>query len=397
MSADEPPRDFEMITTAPAGSLSATAEDMANFMIAQLQGGRFKDEQILKPETAAFMHSPSLDEPSGFATLAHGFFRATENGRLVLGHGGDTIVFHTDLNLLPDEGVGIFVSFNSRGARDAVYGIRQRLFADFIDRYFPEPDDGTAPPVIATAAADAKELAGSYESSRRIETSFLGLFYILQQATVQANDDGTISIDSEGDSKYREIEKDLWREENGDHMLKVSRVDGYITIADSQNPTSVLQAVPAIRNASVNIAILSGSLIALVIALLTWPISWWYRRKFRQPPPLSGTPLVAYRLTRLAALADFAYLFGWYSVLAPILQNRLDTYNTSLDGTLRMLQFGALIPILGAAVGIWNTWLTMRSERHWIAKIASAILAAALIGIVWIGWAGSLLNFNLEY
>lgn len=39
-------RGFEYVPLAPAGSISATAVDMANFMIAHLQDGRFGDSRI---------------------------------------------------------------------------------------------------------------------------------------------------------------------------------------------------------------------------------------------------------------------------------------------------------------------------------------------------------------
>jgi CubicO group peptidase (beta-lactamase class C family) len=112
-TSETPPSPFELVGTGPAGQISATGADMANFMLAHLQGGRFGDAQILRPETVRLMHSPSLEMPQGFDTLAHGFFRGRRNGRTLLSHGGDTVVFHSDLNLLPQEGVGIFVSFNS--------------------------------------------------------------------------------------------------------------------------------------------------------------------------------------------------------------------------------------------------------------------------------------------
>jgi CubicO group peptidase (beta-lactamase class C family) len=397
MSEDGPPRAFEMVTTAPAGSLSTTADDMANFMIAHLQDGRFGDEQILSPETARLMHSPSVPQPPGFATMAHGFFSGTHNGRWVIGHGGDTVVFHTDMNLLPEEGVGFFVCFNSRGANDAVYGVRGRLFDDFMDRYFPAPARQQDEPAIADAAVHAQEIAGKYHSSRRIEKAFLRLLYILWQTDVTANEDGTISLSSEPGEKYREIAPDLWREEGGDHELLITEVNGVRTIVDSENPTSVLQPVPASRNATVNMFILSGSVVVLVLVLVAWPIGWWYRRLYQQPPPISSSRLVAGRLTRFAALADLAYLFGWYFALQPVLQNRLDAYGPSLDGLLVALQIGALVPIAGAAVGLWNAWLTIRSDRRWTAKIGNVVLAAALVGIVWLAWAGGLMIFNLEY
>ncbi len=138
-TASLPPVAYEQVVTRPAGSATTTASDMSRFMIAHLQHGRLDDAQILRPETAERMHSPSEIAPPGFATMAHGFFREEHNGHLVIGHGGDTVVFHTELDLLPNEGVGIFYTFNSRGRDEAVYGARMALFDGFMDRYFPAP------------------------------------------------------------------------------------------------------------------------------------------------------------------------------------------------------------------------------------------------------------------
>jgi CubicO group peptidase (beta-lactamase class C family) len=49
LASDEKPYPFEFIEIAPAGSLSATATDMAHFMIAHLNEGRYGDAAILKP------------------------------------------------------------------------------------------------------------------------------------------------------------------------------------------------------------------------------------------------------------------------------------------------------------------------------------------------------------
>jgi hypothetical protein len=343
------------------------------------------------------MHTPSLDNPPHFATLAHGFFSATENGRRVIGHGGDTILFHSDLNLIPEEGVGFFVSFNSRGARESVYGIRQRLFADFMDRYFPEPVAGDDPPAITDTEAGARDIAGRYQSSRRIETAFLKLIYLLQQAEVIANDDGTVSFASDPDRKYREIASGLWREEQGDHALYVTRVNGRITIIESDNPTSVLQAVPAVQSAGLNSLILIISSGTLLLVLVAWPIGWRYRRLHNRPLDLPTDQSLARLLVRVAAIGSLTYLAGWYLAFQPLLQNRLDAYGPSLDALLRTLQIGAIVPIAGVAVGSWNAWLVLRSDRHWSIKLGNLLLAAALVGILWIALIGKLVSFNLEY
>ncbi|WP_420140758.1 serine hydrolase [Sphingomonas sp.] len=394
--SDAAPSKFELVTTAPAGSVSATGADMGRFMIALLQQGRLGDTRILRPETARLMFQPTFAAPAGFDTMAHGFFHGRRNGRLVVGHGGDTIVFHTDLNMLPEENVGIFVSFNSRGADNSVYGARERLFDLFMDRYFPAPRT-PARPAIADAAAHAAAIAGRYESSRRVETGFISLFYLIQQDQLVANEDGTVSLSSIEDKKFREVVPGLWREVGGARQLLVTQVGGRRAIIDSANPVGILQAVPLARNAVVNQLIAVLSVIVLIATLIAWPASAWLRRRYKLPTRLTGQAARVRLATRVAAAADLLYLGAWYTVLAPILQNRVDAYNDGLDGWIRVLQVAALVPVLGAAVGLWNAALAFRDRRGWGAVVRSVIVALALLGIVWIAWMGRLIGFDLNY
>ena len=48
---------FEYVQVWPAGSLSSTSEDMAKFMIAHLQNGRYGNSRILQEATAQRMHA----------------------------------------------------------------------------------------------------------------------------------------------------------------------------------------------------------------------------------------------------------------------------------------------------------------------------------------------------
>ena len=394
--SDGPPAKFELVITAPAGSVSSTAGDMANFMIAHLQDGRFGDTQILRPETARLLRQPTRAVPAGFDTLAHGFFLATRNDTPVIGHGGDTIVFHTDLNMLPQKGVGIFVSFNSRGRQDAVYGVRERLFDLFMDRYFPAPRRAT-PPAIASAARDAAALAGHYESSRRVETGFISLFYLIQQDQVVAHDDGTISLASIDDKRFREIAPGRWRETEGMRQLLVTQDGGRRTIVDSANPVGVLQAVPAWRDATVFQLVAALSILTLLLTVLLWPVATWLRRRDRLPPVAAGTAALARRLTRIAAVADLLYIAGWYMILAPILSTQVDAYNSQLDGKIRAMQVAALVPVAAAAIGCWNVALAVRQRLGIGVRLRAIIVALAMLGLLWIAWMGNLIGWNLNY
>jgi len=58
------------------------------------------------------MHGTTFTPFPGAQSVALGLFRNDTNGHRVLIHDGDLSGFHTDLEMLPDEGVGFFVSVN---------------------------------------------------------------------------------------------------------------------------------------------------------------------------------------------------------------------------------------------------------------------------------------------
>ena len=111
----EPPKDFEFVQAWPAGSLSTTAEDMTHYMIAHLQNGEYNGARILKPETAQLMHSRAFGLVPELNGMAYGFYEESRNGHRIIGHGGDSQWFHSDMHLMLDDHIGFFVSYNSAG------------------------------------------------------------------------------------------------------------------------------------------------------------------------------------------------------------------------------------------------------------------------------------------
>jgi CubicO group peptidase (beta-lactamase class C family) len=400
MKGSGAPLPFELITTAPAGSVTTTAADMAQFMLAYLQQGRVDDGQILSAETVREMQSGKggFDVPAGFDTMSYGFFDARKNGRRVIGHGGDTILFHSDLNLLPEDGVGIFMSVNSRGAEDAVYALRSGLFDAFMDRYFPVPKHASAATALETAVEDAQRIAGRYESSRRIDTGFLSLFYMLSQTVIVANPDGTIAMPSLGELKtFRETAPDLWSEVGGDQQVALAMIDGRRAVIDSHDPTSILQQVAAQRSAAWNLPALFIAVTILVLTIILWPVNALVRRRYHSPLVLSGRERTAHLLPRIAALIALVYLLCWFAMLTPILSNDLDGYNNTLDPQMRLLQFAGLVLILAAGATVWSAWRTLRGSRGIGAKLGAVLIAFAVLEIVWMGFAFKMISWNLDY
>jgi CubicO group peptidase (beta-lactamase class C family) len=390
--ASQPAQHYELIATPAAGSAATTASDMARFMLAHLQ-----QSEILHGDTARLMHTPSETALPGFSTMAHGFFYETRNGRTLIGHGGDTLFFHTELQLLPQEGVGIFYSFNSRGKEDAVYGLRKAVLDQFMARYFPPPATPEEPATRPSAQQDAQKIAGRYESSRRVEHGFLSVFYLLQQTVIGADPDGTITAPkflAQGDAHFREIAPDTWQEVGGQRRLALQNINGIPTVLDSDDPTSVLQLAPVRRSGALNLTVLLCSFVILTLAVVLWPITYWVRRHYqRSAVPNQGPRTVL----RVAALFDLLWLAAWCIVLTPVLSIQLDFYSTALDPVIRTLQIAGVIVIVLAVAGGWNLWRLCTSEVSWPARVGNGLIAAALIGLVWIGVIGGLISFNLNY
>lgn len=69
-------------------------------MIAHLQDGEYNDVRILNPETARLMHSRAWTNVAELNGGAYGFYEESRNGHHIIGHGGDTGWFHSDMHLM---------------------------------------------------------------------------------------------------------------------------------------------------------------------------------------------------------------------------------------------------------------------------------------------------------
>lgn len=156
--ASDEPKPFEVVVPFPAGSMSTTASDTARFMLAHLQNGKLDSALMLRPETVQLMHSRLFALDPAANAMAYGFYEESRNGRRIIGHAGDTLYFHSDLHLIPDAGVGFFVSHNSLGRGNPPP--RTTLWAMFLDRYFPY--NASVTPTLESAKEDANAVSGSY-------------------------------------------------------------------------------------------------------------------------------------------------------------------------------------------------------------------------------------------
>jgi CubicO group peptidase (beta-lactamase class C family) len=401
--ASQPAKPYELINAAPAGSLAGTGSDMGRFMIAHLQDGRYGSVQILRPETARLMHAMADQPTPPFPGMALGFYRDDLNGHLVIAHGGDTQVFHSDLHLFLNDGVGLYISMNSTGKEGAAQTVRALLAQQFADRYFPAPATA-ALPTASTAKHDAAIMAGTYWASRRSTSSWIQLFYLPGQMTVAALPDGAIQASgiktaSGAVRKWREVGPFLWQEVGGKALLKAVLKDGKVAhfTYDELPAIEVFQPVPAAYNASLNSLAFALAFAILLMTVVLWPISILVRRRYGQRFTLSGRPALLYRLVRVSALVDLITAAGWLTALTMVGSN-LGLLDDPLDGWLRLLQLGSLLGVVGAGVALFNLVVVWGDRaRSWWAKTSSVLIALACLIMVWFVFLLHMLSPSLNY
>ena len=401
-ASDAKAKDYEFISLAPAGSLASTGADMGRFMLAHLQDGAYGDARILNAATAQEMHTTGQKSVGALNRMMLGFYETTVNGHRAIAHGGDTMYFHSDLELFLDDGIGIFVSMNSSGRDGATGIIRGNLVRGFADRYLPGPK-ARAPALDAVQAKlHAQQMVGHYDSSRRPQSNLLSLVNMLGQVKVVANEDGTISVPlamgANGvPKKWREISPYLWQDVAGSDRLAADVVDGEVTrfSMEPYAPIMVFERLSTWR--ALSLPLLVASLAVLLLTVLAWPVSALVRRYYGVPYALSGTDARAHRLVRLAALAVLLSVGGALGFVVAMLSD-LEMTGASSDLWINLLRLFATVALpVGAAIAVWNAWQVLRGRRRWLAKLWALLLALSCLFLLWIGFANHLIGYGAYY
>lgn len=398
VQASGEPQRFEIISLAPAGALTATGADMAKFMIAHLSDGG----AILSPKTAALMHAPANTPIPGMPPMALGFYHEDQGGRTIIGHAGDTNFFHSDMHLFVVDHVGLFLSFNSAGKAGAARTIRERLFAEFVRRYFP-PALGVLP-TAATAHAHGSAMTGTYISSRASETTFLKAFNLIGGTSVGLNPDDTITVaalvNAAGVPKrWREIGPWQWQEVGGSDRLGAAIRNGHVALFAPASTAPIIEFVPASPGVDIGwIAPVAGAaMLVMLITALSWPIVALVRRGYGYRADLVGRSLLLHRVTRATAWAMLIVAGGWV-VLVSILSSDAAAFDGRLDGPMRLLQIVLILATVGTVLAIWNAYMVnMRPGRHRISSGWSILVALSAVFLAWLALNVNLLTPSLDF
>jgi len=126
----------------PAGSICSSAKDMSQWLIMQLNNGKFKEKQILSPQIISICRKPNSIVRAGrhpfnknnFVLYGLGWATEDYEGTKIISHTGGIPGFLSSMTLLPEKKLGIVILTNTD--QNALF---EALKWEIIDSYLNLP------------------------------------------------------------------------------------------------------------------------------------------------------------------------------------------------------------------------------------------------------------------
>ncbi|HMB62973.1 MAG TPA: serine hydrolase domain-containing protein [Eudoraea sp.] len=321
---------YDRIKFAPAAEVIATGLDMGRFMSTFLQMGELKEQRILREATVREMLSRQFTHHPELTGWGLGFIESVHNKVPVWSHGGSWAGFGTELMLIPEANVGIFVSTNQDRADSG--GFFNNFFKQVFDHYFPlsqriklEPSSGFPD--------RAAVLLGSYRDTRRFRNSLAKASGLTGTMQLSMDEDGTLVYGGMGfpSERYIEVDSLLFAQEDGDKMMTFQTDDEgrvkYLFVDGLSISGWSLEPVPWHQNPSLHSSLLVVIIIFFVLSVFGWLLGWLARRIFNGPPSavLPAARWTAFSVCLLQAIF-LVCLFVLLGQQLPELSQHLPTY-----------------------------------------------------------------------
>ncbi|MGG4449425.1 serine hydrolase [Brevibacillus porteri] len=217
-------------SSAPQGSILSTGEDMANYLIMQLQNGKFDGKEIVSKKSINLMHSYQIFAEKDMPVTTVGFenlYRELANGQHVVFKGGNIPGHASLIVLIPEQKTAFYMSYNNDS------DMRADIFKEFMDHYFPEKEKAE-PVYLPLSEKDAQKYIGLYENTRGFWTR-----------TSIAYENGSLMLEdaTSGKQKLRMIHPLLFVDEEGNKIAFKEEKNGNITYFYYSTPNNVTHAV----------------------------------------------------------------------------------------------------------------------------------------------------------
>ncbi|MGG6242018.1 serine hydrolase domain-containing protein [Nodosilinea sp. AN01ver1] len=378
------PVPYLYLNIGPAAALSATATDMAHFMIAQLQGGQYQNNRILQPESVAAMQRIHFRSHPQLPGTGYGFRERRVNGLSTVGHLGSLRGYSSSLTLMPDQNIGIFIVSNSFS------GVHSRVLKQFFDRYFPPPVDGTAAdlPAVDPAEVDLSRFVGTYRDLEYPRHTLVKLSAPLSHIVIRQSQSG-LNIQTPSlffrypmpNSQLEPVGPLLFRHRD-DGTLTAFEADDEGHIVYAYNPIFAKMAtfskIAWYENLWLHAAVVVAAAFLFLSGLWVWPLRpLWRRLRNRAGHTGPPTPLV-WRMAGGVSMLNLIFVIGFPLSLWLYGGWKL-AYGMPWFG-FALLTLPIVATVLTVAMVAIAIWVYGQKEWSWARRAHYSLLTLAAVG-----------------
>lgn len=362
---------------APAGAMASTADDMAHWMLFHLGGGEEDGARLMSPATHALMWARAFpDRPEG-ADLAHGFMTKRYRDYESFGHGGATSAFFTNMVMVPQLGIGVFISQNATADRTLVIELPDLI----IDRLAAA---GHGPGATQTGEALAADYAGTYFLNRRSFTQFEKIMAANSVMTVAPDETGAVLATANGETtKYLPLAgaEDTFQDRYGNRIVFGRNAKGDVThLTDASGVHSFDRASLLDNPNNLNLVLLA----AAFFSLTTWLGAWRRQGRAVSQRPAGVLITIVDLLSSAAVFAFFGGIAWLTAAMSSATASDLLNYPPPPVIVFRIVALVLFGLSILTVIGLWPAWRSSgwsvwRKLHHTALALSLAAFAVMLV------------------
>lgn len=376
------PAPFDYFNDGPADSFITTAPDMARFMIANLQHGRYENVRILKPETMDQMEKLQYTHHPGMPGWCLGYWEEYRNNLRGIVHDGCVFGSTTRVYLVPEKNFGLFVATNIDITNHG--DLTNVVTARVLDYLFPQEGRNKRPESTADFLKRAHAYEGHYRhvcaASCTIEKLAL-LMGLVGEIDVKVSSADTLTINGK---EFIETAPLFFEQTNGRSFASFRQnAEGAMTNVFLD--TDAFEKIHLYDTNKFQMYFAGVCLLSFVLSGIIWLI--WTLRAHRSDIPAS--------LHNTTALIAVVHLVFVAILILTFLRKRL--FELSYDVS-PVLKAALVLPLIAVALTTLMLVFLFRAWRNQIGALRQRLYfswtAIAAVAFLWVLNYWNLIGFN---
>ncbi|MFD9688597.1 serine hydrolase domain-containing protein [Kitasatospora sp. NPDC059088] len=372
----------------PTGAAAVTTvTDMGRLMLALLNGGSLEGRPVLDRDGTAQLLARHFGPDRRMPGMAYLLEQRDRNGQQLLVKDGDVPGFHSNLALLPERGVGLYVTVNGDGEDSTGGWATQQVLNAFVDRFYPAPA-AAAPAVVG---GDLGKFTGDYRSTRVSQSNLTRASALMGSVHVGARGaelvvSGPVVRDPQaGETRWQQVEPGLFQQVGGSARIAFElNGDGdVVSMLTDGDPTVAYQPLAWYQAPELHQRVALGSLVVLGLTVIGWLVAAVVRSvrgKGRAGAPAARLLGWVTGLLLVVATGCFALLTSDSNAL----NQTLFLGDSPLLTVVPAMYLGALgltlLTVLCAVLAWVRGWWGVFGRLHYTVLAVAAVLFLVLAG-----------------